>query len=51
MIVLVVLAFIGGAGLGWFARGLVVRQMWKASLRFRRAAMGFSKQKRGDRIG
>lgn len=51
MIALIIIAFAAGSALGWFVRGLFVRQMWKASLRFRRAAMGLSKQKGGDGIG
>ena len=50
MIALIIIAFVAGVGLGWFVRGLFVRQMWKASLRFRRAAMGFSRSKGGDDI-
>jgi hypothetical protein len=47
---LLTLGSVGGFALGWFARGYVVRSMWKASLRFRRAAMGFSRQKGGDDV-
>jgi hypothetical protein len=50
MAALFVLVFIGGTALGWFARGFVVRQLWKSSLRFRRAAMGFSRRKGGGRM-
>jgi uncharacterized membrane protein YciS (DUF1049 family) len=50
MIALVFIAFAAGIAVGWFVRGLFVRQMWKASLRFRRAAMGFSRMKGGDDI-
>jgi hypothetical protein len=49
MIALIVIVLVVGFALGWFVRGLIVRRLWKASLRFRDAAMAVSRSKGGDR--